>query len=76
MDLMIGTCIEGVFVDMHETHVIRGVARFEEGGKLLVVEVERVEANIIKPRCPKTILKLLENLTNLIQLGIWTWYNA
>ncbi len=49
MELTIGTCIEGVFVDMHETDVIRGVARFEEGGKMLVVKVERVEANIIEP---------------------------
>ncbi len=70
MDLTIGTCIEGVFVDMHETNVIRGVARFEEGGKMLVAKVEQVEANIIEPRCWKMTLKLLENLTNLIQLGI------
>jgi hypothetical protein len=33
-----------------------------------------VEANIIEPRCWKITLKLLENLTNLVQLGIW--YNA
>jgi hypothetical protein len=59
-----------VFVDLHETNVIRGVARFEEGGKMLVAQVERVEANIIKPRCWKMMLKLLENLTNLVQLGI------
>ncbi len=51
MDLTIGTCIEGVFVDMHETNVITSVARFEEGEKMLVTEVEWVEANIIKPRC-------------------------
>ncbi len=40
MDLTIGTFIGGVFVDMHETDVIRGVARFEEGEKMLVAEVE------------------------------------
>ncbi len=49
MELTIGTCIEGVFVDMHETDVIRGVARFEEGENMLVTEVERVEANSIEP---------------------------
>jgi hypothetical protein len=76
VDLTIGTCIEGVFVDMHEIDVIKWVetniivARFEEGEKMLVVEVERVEANIIEPRCWKITLKLLENLTNLVQLGI------
>jgi len=40
VDLMIGTFIEGVFVDMHEIDVIRGAARFEEGEKMLVAEVE------------------------------------
>jgi hypothetical protein len=50
---MIGTCIEGVFVDIHETNVIRGVARFEEE-KMLVVEVEHMKANIIEPRFWKT----------------------
>jgi hypothetical protein len=35
-DLMMRTCIGGVCVDIHETDVIRGVARFEEGEKLLV----------------------------------------
>ncbi len=40
VDLTIGTFIGGVFVDMHETDVIRGVARFEEGEKMLVAEVE------------------------------------
>jgi hypothetical protein len=70
VDSTIGTCIEGVFVDMHEIHVIRGVARFEEGGKMLVVEVEQVETNVIEPRCLKMILSLLENLTILVQLGI------
>jgi hypothetical protein len=40
VDLTIGTCIEGVFVDMHEINVIKGVARFEEGEKMLVGKVE------------------------------------
>jgi len=70
VDLTIGTYIEGVFVDMHETNVIKGVARFEEGEKMLVAKVEQMEANIIEPRCWKMTLKLLENLTNLVQLGI------
>jgi hypothetical protein len=35
-----------------------------------------VETNVIEPRCLKMILSLLENLTILVQLGIWTWYNA
>jgi len=76
VDLMIGTFIEGVFVDMHEIDVIRGAARFEEGEKMLVAEVEWMETNIIEPRCWKMTSKLLKNLTNLVQLGIWTWYNV
>jgi hypothetical protein len=70
VDLTNGTYIEGVFVDMHETNVIRGVARFEEGEKMFVAKVEQMEPNIIEPRCWKMTLKLLENLTNLVELGI------
>jgi NifB/MoaA-like Fe-S oxidoreductase len=54
VDLMIGTYIDGVFVDMHATNAIRDVAWFEEGEEVLVAEVEWVEANIIE-------VKVLEN---------------
>ncbi len=47
MDLTIGINIDGVFVDMHVDDAIRGVAGIEEGGKIFVMKVDRVEANII-----------------------------
>ncbi len=47
MDLTIGINIDGVFVDMHADDAIRGVAGIEEGGKIFVMKVDRVEANII-----------------------------
>jgi hypothetical protein len=48
VDLTIGTNIDGVFVDMHVVDVIRGATCIEEGEKMLVMEVERVETNIIE----------------------------
>jgi hypothetical protein len=37
-----------VFVDMHATNAIRGVAFIKEGGKMFTMEVEWMEANIIE----------------------------
>jgi hypothetical protein len=42
---MIGTYIDGVFMDMQGTNVARNNAKdVEEGEEMLVVEVERVDA--------------------------------
>ncbi len=48
MDLMIGTNIDGVFVDMHVVDAIRNVVGIEEGEEVLAAKVEQVEANIIE----------------------------
>jgi NifB/MoaA-like Fe-S oxidoreductase len=48
MDLMIGTNIDGVFVDMQVVDAIRNVVGIEEGEEVLAAKVEQVEANIIE----------------------------
>ncbi len=47
MDLMIGTYIDGVFMDMQGVSVARDNAKdVEEGEEMLAAEVERVDAII------------------------------
>jgi len=54
VNLTVGTYIDGVFVDMHATNAIKGVAGIKEGEEVFASKVELVEANIIE-------VEMLEN---------------
>ncbi len=62
VDLTIGTNIDGVFVDMHAIDAIKGVAGFKEGEKMLAIEVEWVEANIIEAKVLENDIKAFAEL--------------
>jgi hypothetical protein len=54
--------MDGVFVDMHVVDAIKTITGFDEGEKVLAIEVEQVETNIIKAEVLENDIKAFGEL--------------